>query len=458
MLKLNCFKASDIRGKLGEELNEEIAWRIGRAFGEYLKAKTVVVGGDPRLTSAALKHAVSEGLRDAGVNVLDLGMCGTEEVYFATFWLDVDGGVEITASHNPADYNGMKLVRKHAHPVGAESGLSEVCRLAEAGDFRAIRAHERGQYQQLSLRDRYIDHLLSVADVRVFPPLRVVINSGNGAAGPVVDALESRFQALNVPVELIKVHNTPDGNFPHGIPNPLLPECRKDTSDAVLKYRADLGIAFDGDFDRCFFFDNTGQFIDGYYIVGLLAEMFLQNSPGEKIVHDPRLTWNTIDLVSRAGGMPVMSRTGHAFVKARMREENAVYGGEMSAHHYFRDFAWCDSGMLPWLLIIGLLGTSGKSLRALVRERMNAFPVSGEINSVLSEPGAAIERVSSHFIADALNVDRTDGVSMEFVDWRFNLRVSGTECLVRLNVESRADPVLVENRTREILALLRQYA
>ncbi|WP_336222229.1 phosphomannomutase CpsG [Citrobacter amalonaticus] len=458
MLKLNCFKASDIRGKLGEELNEEIAWRIGRAFGEYLKAKTVVVGGDPRLTSAALKHAVSEGLRDTGVDVLDLGMCGTEEIYFATFWLDVDGGVEITASHNPADYNGMKLVRKYAHPVGAESGLSEVRRLAEAGGGRAIQAHERGQYQQLSLRDRYIDHLLSVVDIQTFPPLRVVINSGNGAAGPVVDALESRFQALNVPVELIKVHNTPDGNFPNGIPNPLLPECRKDTSDAVLKYRADLGIAFDGDFDRCFFFDNTGQFIDGYYIVGLLAEMFLQNSPGEKIVHDPRLTWNTIDLVNRAGGIPVMSRTGHAFVKARMREENAVYGGEMSAHHYFRDFAWCDSGMLPWLLIIGLLGTSGKSLRALVCERMNAFPVSGEINSFLSEPEAAIERVLSHFIADALIVDRTDGVSMEFIDWRFNLRVSGTESLVRLNVESRADPVLVENRTREILALLRQYA
>lgn len=454
MIKLNCFKASDIRGKLGEELNEEIAWRIGRAFGEYLKAKTVVVGSDPRLTSAALKHAVSEGLRDAGVNVLDLGMSGTEEIYFATFSLDVDGGIEITASHNPADYNGMKLVRRHAHPVGEETGLSDIRHLAEAGKFLA--PEKRGSYQPLSLRNAYIDHLLTVADVRAFPSLRVVVNSGNGAAGPVVDALESRFQALSVPVTLIKVHNTPDGHFPNGIPNPLLPECRKDTQDAVLKYGADMGIAFDGDFDRCFFFDNTGQFIDGYYIVGLLAEMFLQKYPAEKIVHDPRLTWNTIDIVSRAGGKAVMSRTGHAFMKNKMRKENAVYGGEMSAHHYFRNFGWCDSGMLPWLLVAGLLGTSGKSLRALVLERMNAFPVSGEINSVISEPESAIARVSAHFIPDALVVDRTDGVTMEFVDWRFNLRLSGTECLVRLNVESRANPELVDKRTQEILALLRQ--
>lgn len=456
MLKLNCFKASDIRGKLGEELNEEIARRIGRAFGEYLKAKVVVVGSDPRLTSPALKLAVSEGLRDAGVSVLDLGMCGTEEIYFATFWLGVDGGIEITASHNPADYNGMKLVRKHARPVGQDSGLQEIQRLAESGAFRLTEEEQRGGCRYLSLRERYIDHLLSVADVRTFQPLTIVINSGNGAAGPVVDALEARFRMLNVPLTLIKVHNTPDGHFPHGIPNPLLPECRQDTQNAVLQHGADMGIAFDGDFDRCFFFDNTGQFIDGYYIVGLLAEMFLQKYPGEKIVHDPRLTWNTRDIVSRAGGTPVMSRTGHAFMKERMREEKAVYGGEMSAHHYFRDFAWCDSGMLPWLLITGLLGTTGKSLRALVLERMNAFPVSGEINSALADPHSAIRRVTEHFMPRALVVDHTDGVSMEFVDWRFNLRTSGTESLVRLNVESRADPTLVQQRMNEILNLLRQ--
>lgn len=456
MLKLNCFKASDIRGRLGEDLNEEIAWRIGRAFGEYLEASTVVIGCDPRLTSAGLKQAVSEGLRSAGVNVLDLGMCGTEEVYFATFWLGVDGGIEITASHNPADYNGMKLVRRHARPVGEDSGLADIRHLAETGVFRDQRETERGSYRQISLREQYIDHLFSIADILSFPPLNIVVNSGNGAAGPVVDALELRFKELCVPVNLIKVHNTPDGRFPNGIPNPLLPECRQDTQDAVLQHGADMGIAFDGDFDRCFFFDNTGQFIDGYYIVGLLAGMFLQKSPGEKIIHDPRLTWNTTDIVSRAGGVPVMSRTGHAFMKARMREENAVYGGEMSAHHYFRDFAWCDSGMLPWLLIIGLMGTTGKSLRALVSERMRAFPVSGEINSVLSDPDAAIARVSEHFIPHALVVDRTDGVSMEFIDWRFNLRTSGTESLVRLNVESRANSALVQNRMHEILALLRQ--
>jgi len=456
MLKLTCFKASDIRGKLGDELNEDIAWRIGRAFGEYLDADTVVVGGDARLTSASLKAAVTEGLQSAGVNVLDLGLCGTEEVYFATFSLEVDGGIEITASHNPADYNGMKLVRKHARPVGQDSGLVEIRHLAESGTFRFRDEEARGSYRQLSLRDKYIDHLLSIVNIAAFPPLRLVINSGNGAAGPVVDALEARFRMHHVPVTLIKINNTPDGHFPNGIPNPLLPECRQDTQDAVLRYDADMGIAFDGDFDRCFFFDNTGQFIDGYYIVGLLAGIFLQNHPGEKIVHDPRLIWNTTDIIRCAGGIPVMSRTGHAFVKDRMYKEKAIYGGEMSAHHYFRDFAYCDSGMLPWLMVAELVGNSGKSLRSLVHECMEAFPVSGEINSVLTNPKSALARVEDYFRAQALAVDRTDGVSMVFSDWRFNLRTSDTEPLVRLNVESRADKELLQRRTQEILTILRQ--
>jgi phosphomannomutase len=359
MNKLTCFKAYDIRGKLGEELNEDIAWRIGRAYGEYLKPKTIVLGGDVRLTSEALKMALARGLRDAGVDVLDMGLSGTEEIYFATFHLGVDGGIEVTASHNPMDYNGMKLVREGARPISGDTGLRDIQRLAEANDFPQVVEDQRGSYQQINVQDAYIQHLLGYIDVKNLTPLKLVVNSGNGAAGPVIDALEARFKALNVPVSLIKVHNTPDGTFPHGIPNPLLPECRDDTRDAVIKYGADMGIAFDGDFDRCFLFDEKGQFIEGYYIVGLLAEAFLEKNPGARIIHDPRLSWNTVDVVTAAGGTPVMSKTGHAFIKERMRQDDAVYGGEMSAHHYFRDFAYCDSGMIPWLLVSELLCLKG---------------------------------------------------------------------------------------------------
>lgn len=456
MEKLTCFKAYDIRGKLGEELNEDIAWQIGRAYGEYLKPQTIVLGGDVRLTSETLKLALAKGLQDAGVDVLDIGLSGTEEIYFATFHLGVDGGIEVTASHNPMDYNGMKLVRKGARPISGDTGLRDVQRLAEANDFPPVNAQKRGSYRQINLRDAYIDHLLSYVDLANFKPLKLVINSGNGAAGPVIDALEQRFKANNVPVTFIKVHNTPDGNFPNGIPNPLLPECRDDTRNAVIEHHADLGIAFDGDFDRCFFFDGNGQFIEGYYIVGLLAQAFLEKNPGAKIIHDPRLSWNTVDVVTAAGGKPVMSKTGHAFIKERMREEDAIYGGEMSAHHYFRDFAYCDSGMIPWLLVTELLCLKGKTLEALVRDRMAAFPASGEINLKLDQAAPAIARVEAHFSGSALSVDRTDGISMSFPDWRFNLRSSNTEPVVRLNVESRSDTALMEARTQDILALLKQ--
>lgn len=456
MTTLTCFKAYDIRGRLGEELNDEIARRIGRAYGEYLKPETVVLGGDVRLTSEALKLALADGLRDAGVNVLDLGLSGTEEIYFATFHLGVDGGIEVTASHNPMDYNGMKLVRKGARPISGDTGLRDVQRLAEANDFPPVNPAKRGSYQRIDLRADYIDHLLGYIDVKNLTPLKLVINAGNGAAGPVVDAIEARLKALNVPVEFIKIHNTPDGNFPNGIPNPLLPECRDDTRNAVIKHGADMGIAFDGDFDRCFLFDEKGQFIEGYYIVGLLAEAFLEKHPGAKIIHDPRLSWNTVDVVNAAGGVPVMSKTGHAFIKERMREEDAIYGGEMSAHHYFRDFAYCDSGMIPWLLVTELLCLKGQSLGELVRDRMAAFPASGEINSKLADPAAAIARVEAHFAPQALETDRTDGISLAFADWRFNLRSSNTEPVVRLNVESRGNTPLMQARTEAILALLNQ--
>ncbi|WP_339865223.1 phosphomannomutase CpsG [Paremcibacter congregatus] len=452
MEKLTCFKAYDIRGQLGTELNEDISYRIGRAFGQFLKPERIVVGGDMRLTSDSLKHALSEGLRDSGVNVIDIGMTGTEEIYFATSYLDVDGGVEVTASHNPMDYNGMKLVREHSKPISGDTGLRDIQRLAEEDNFPTVTV--RGTYKKTSTLDAYVDHLMTYIDGRRMTPLKLVVNAGNGAAGHVIDALERVFTAKSIPVEFIKVHHTPDGTFPNGIPNPLLVENRKDTQQAVLEHKADMGIAWDGDFDRCFLFDEQGEFIEGYYIVGLLAEAFLKKNEGASIIHDPRLTWNTIDLVEAAGGVPVQSKTGHAFIKERMRLEDAVYGGEMSAHHYFRDFAYCDSGMIPWLLVAEMLCVKKMPLSEMVAERIRKFPSSGEINRKLDDPKAAIQRVLKAFEAQALHIDHTDGISVEYPDWRFNLRSSNTEPVVRLNVESRANTALMEQKTQEILALL----
>lgn len=452
MKKLTCFKAYDIRGKLEQELNYDVVYRIGRAFGQYLSAKKVVVGGDARATSEPLKLALSDGLIDAGVDVIDLGLTGTEEIYYAAQVMDVDGGIEITASHNPIDYNGLKLVRENAKPISGDTGLKDIQALAEQAEF--IEPVQKGRYQQASHLNEYTEHLLSYIDKDHIKPLKLVVNSGNGAAGHVVDALEERFQQLQIPIELIKIHHEPDSNFPNGIPNPLLPENRHATSSAVLEHKADMGIAWDGDFDRCFLFDEQGQFIEGYYIVGLLADAFLAKHPGAKVIHDPRLTWNSIDIIERSGGEAVMSKTGHAFIKERMRSEDAVYGGEMSAHHYFRDFGYCDSGMIPWLLVSELICRKGQPLSNLVAERIAAFPSSGEINSTLDNPNQAIQRIKAIFEQDALTVDYTDGVSMEFTNWRFNLRSSNTEPVVRLNVESRADVELMKVKTEQILSLL----
>lgn len=455
MAALTCFKAYDIRGELGTELNEDIAYRIGRAYGEFIRPKTIVVGGDVRLTSESLKLALANGLRDAGTDVLDIGMSGTEEIYFATFHLGLDGGIEVTASHNPMNYNGMKLVRENARPVSGDTGLRDVQRLAEANDFAPVEESKRGSYKQISVLDAYVDHLMGYIDLSNFTkPMKLVINSGNGAAGHIIDEIEKRFKQANAPVTFIKVHHEADGNFPNGIPNPLLPECRKDTSDAVREHQADMGIAFDGDFDRCFLFDENAEFIEGYYIVGLLAEAFLKKEPGAKIIHDPRLTWNTIDVVTKAGGIPVMSKTGHAFIKERMREEDAVYGGEMSAHHYFRDFAYCDSGMIPWLLLAELLKVKGETLSGLVSERMKAFPCSGEINFKVKDTHKVIETIKSEYLKDCVNENYIDGVSIEFEKWRVNVRNSNTEPLLRINVESRGCLREMELNTKKLIDVI----
>ena len=454
MEKLTCFKAYDIRGQLGTELDEDIAYRIGRAYAEFLKPKNVVLGGDVRLTSESLKKALGEGIRDAGSDVIDIGMVGTEQVYFATSHLNAGGGIEVTASHNPIDYNGMKPIREGSRPVSSDTGLLDIKAIAEANDFGAVDPDKRGAFEKVSILEDYLDHLCGYIKLDAIKPVKLLMNAGNGAAGPVVDALQSRFASLNLPIEIIKIHNEADGSFPNGIPNPILHENRASTIDAVIEYQADLGIAWDGDFDRCFLVDEKGQFIEGYYIVGLLAEAFLLKNPGSKIVHDPRLTWNTIEVVSRNGGEAIQSKTGHAFIKERMRLEDAVYGGEMSAHHYFRDFFYCDSGMIPWLLVMELMSSSGKPISELVNAMMVAYPSPGEINRAVADPTSAITRVREHYETEALLVDEIDGVSMEFTDWRFNLRMSNTEPVVRLNVETRADELLLKQKELEVLALL----
>ncbi|MBM7866713.1 phosphohexomutase domain-containing protein [Heliomicrobium gestii] len=453
----NPFKAYDIRGRVPDELNEDLAYRIGRAYVQLFPAKQVVVGYDVRPSSPALARALAAGLTDGGCDVIDIGCCGTEQVYFATFHWQLDGGIMVTASHNPADYNGMKLVRSEARPISGDSGLRDLEALATGakGDqwaFSRVAEGEGAGKGRILRRDDlmapYVAHLLSYVDRAALRPLKVVVNSGNGCAGPIIDALEA-----HLPFQFVKVHHEPDGSFPNGIPNPLLPENRLSTAEAVRKAGADGGIAWDGDFDRCFLFDEQGRFIEGYYLVGLLGQSFARRSPGARIIHDPRLTWNTREMVTEAGGLPVQSKTGHAFIKERMRLEDALYGGEMSAHHYFRDFAYCDSGMIPWLLVLETMSREGKALSELVAERMARFPCSGEINRRVTQTGAVLAEIEGRFTSGGV-VDRTDGLSVEFADWRFNLRASNTEPLLRLNVETRGDEALLRQKTAEILAVI----
>ncbi|KJV31658.1 phosphomannomutase/phosphoglucomutase [Luteibacter yeojuensis] len=445
---MKCFKAYDIRGRVPDELNEDIAYRLGRAFARTVGDGAVVVGYDIRLDSPVFAAAVVRGLNDEGRDAIDIGLCGTEEVYFQTFHRGVAGGVMVTASHNPIDYNGMKLVREGARPISGDTGLRDIERMVEDDDFGEPRPH-RGHVVRDHDKSSYVAHLLGYVDPGAMRPLKVVVNAGNGGAGRVIDLLES-----HLPLEFIRVNHEPDGSFPNGIPNPLLPENRDATAHAVREFGADLGIAWDGDFDRCFFFDATGEFIEGYYIVGLLAAQLLEKNPGAKIIHDPRLIWNTVDMVRAAGGTPIESKTGHAFIKERMRQEDAIYGGEMSAHHYFRDFAYCDTGMVPWLLVAERMSKTAVSLADMLAERMQAFPCSGEINFVVEDAQRAIARVLERYAGDAPRLDRTDGVSADFGSWRFNLRSSNTEPLLRLNVEARGDMALMSAKTIEISRLI----
>ncbi|MCR8724391.1 phosphomannomutase [Frigidibacter sp. ROC022] len=452
-MSLTCFKSYDIRGRIGVDLDADIARRIGRAFAEVLDARQVVLGRDIRNSSPELAAAVAAGLTATGVQVLDLGICGTEEVYFATGALEANGGIMVTASHNPIDYNGMKLVKAGAAPLDPVQDLKPIKALAESAAFAPDRAggaiHDRS-----GTRAAYVERVLSFVDVAALRPLHILVNAGNGAAGPTFDALATALEAAGAPLRFTRMHHAPDGSFPNGIPNPLLTANQPATAEAVRQAGADMGIAWDGDFDRCFFFDATGRFIPGEHIVGLLARAFLTRAPGAAIAYDPRVVLSTRDIIARAGGRAVQANTGHVNLKAALRSAGAVYGGEMSAHHYFRDFYCCDSGMIPWLLVAELLGRTGESLAGLVDEQMRRFPSSGEINFQIDDPAAAIARVEAAMIDRATARDDSDGLSLEFPGGRFNLRRSNTEPLVRLNVETRGDPALLDEMTAQITRLL----
>jgi len=450
-IQIDCFKAYDIRGQIPNELNADIAYRIGNATVEFLDAKRVVVGRDIRLSSEEFMQAVSRGIREAGAEVLDIGLGGTEMVYFATSHLNADGGIMITASHNPADYNGLKLVREDSRPISGDTGLKDIRKLAEQDE--RLTADTEGTLTPVDIFDDYISHLMTYIDVDKLRPLKIVVNAGNGGASIALDGLEK-----HLPFEFIKIHYEPDGSFPNGVPNPMLEENRQPTIDAIQESGADFGIAWDGDFDRCFFFDENGRFIEGYYIVGLLAQAQLEIEPGAAIVYDPRLVWNTQEIASQYGGRAVQSKSGHSFMKEVMREQDAVYGGEMSAHHYFRNFFYCDSGMIPWLLVAQLVSRPGASLLQLVDERMERFPASGEINRKVADAALAIQTIRDRYAPDASAIDATDGISLEFDQWRFNLRASNTEPVIRLNVESRADKALMQAKVREILSHLDNMA
>ncbi|MDD7983660.1 phosphomannomutase CpsG [Lentisphaera marina] len=462
-ISLNGFTPYDLRAKLGEQLNSDIAYAMGRAFALTQKAKRVCVGGDIRLSSEELKNSLARGLADAGCEVIDLGLTGTEEVYFATVHFKLDGGIQVTASHNPKDYNGMKFVGPNAIPIGMQNGLQDIKKSAEQflnQDDEESPNITSASIIKSSCFEAYISHILNFIDLAKLRPMRLLMNAGNGTAGHIIDAIENEFKKHHIPIEFIKINNDPNGKFPKGIPNPLLHSCRAETAQAVLDNNCDLGIAWDGDCDRCFFFDNKGDFIEGYFIVGFLAEAFLKHDPNQIILQDPRLTWNTIDIVKEAGGQCFKSKTGHAFIKKDMRERDAVYGGEMSAHHYFRDFFYCDSGMIPWLLVIELLSSKQADLHELLYKRIEMFPNPGELNYTINQKDAAIKAIEKYFREAELKplaIEYFDGLNIEFDDWRFSLRRSNTEPLVRLNIETRADKELLKNKLRLLNSLLDKW-
>lgn len=452
MTDTSGFGAYDIRGIYPKTINQELAYRVGRVFPELFDAKKIAIGHDIRLSGPTISDALARGLSEAGCEVFDIGECGTEMIYFATGFHGFDGGIMITASHNPQEYNGMKFVGKGVRPIGPTTGMNDLRDKLNDESFDWTPRIATGSIKKIDVMQDYIKCLLSYVEVDRLKPLKIVVNTGNGAAGTIINELEKVL-----PFEMIKIHNDPNGFFPNGVPNPLLPDARHETAKVVLENGAACGIAFDGDFDRCFMFDEKGGFIEGYYMVGLLAQDFLSKNKGEKIIYEPRVIWNTEEIVDEMGGEAVLCRSGHTYMKTKMREVNGVYGGEMASHHYFRDFYFCDSGMIPWLLVLELMSQTGKTLSSMVEERQAKFPISGEINTKVSSVETVkeiMDKVEAIY-APKGTVDHTDGVSVNFDQWRFNLRGSQTEPYIRLNVETKGDAALLKQKTDELLAIVR---
>jgi phosphomannomutase len=452
MINLDCFKAYDVRGKVPQELNSLLSYNIAVAYSKIIKPKKVVIGYDVRLSSPLLQEYFIRGLISSGVSVVDIKLCGTEEVYYHCFSdPTIDGGIMITASHNPADYNGIKMVGRAAKPISLDSELSLIRDYILLNWIDNIPPREEftDKYVIATDKTNYIKHLLSYVDLGTLKPLKILVDPGNGGAGLVTKELEQFL-----PFQICYINENPNGAFPNGVPNPMIAENRTATIAAVKSLSTDFGISWDGDFDRCFLFDETGRFIEPYYLIGLLTEIFLKKHPGEKIIHDPRLTWNTISLAKKLGGTAIQSKAGHSFIKEMMRKEKAIYGGEISSHHYFRDFGYCDSGMIVWLIIAELVCQTGTKLSDLIDPLRSNFACSEEINYSTNKFEEIKDALVKSLQGQSTKIDFIDGISMEFPLWRFNIRQSNTENLIRINVETKYDAKNVQHYLKKLESII----
>ncbi len=447
MLDPSVFKAYDVRGIYPTQLDEDGAYRVARAYTTHFEPRAVALGRDMRLSSPTMAKAAAEGIADAGSDVVDLGLVGTEMLYHAVTELGLEGGVCVTASHNPKEYTGMKIVRRGALPVGGDSGLADVQALAEAG-FGDV--ERRGEIRAADVWPSFVEKVLSFVDVDAIRPLRVVIDAANGMAGVMLPPVLERLPALDV----VRCHFDPDGSFPNHEPNPLLPENREFIVRKVVEEDADIGVAYDGDADRCFFVDDTGEFVPGDFATALMAEAVLARAPGEKVIYDVRASRAVPETIERAGGTPLVNRVGHAFIKQRMRAENAVFAGEVSAHYYFREFSQADTGVVPFLVMLELVSRSGRKLSELLRPYKERFFLTGEINTPVADVALKLQELKERYTAEGGRVSHLDGISIDFDDWHFNVRPSNTEPLLRLNLEATSESLMAEKRD-EVLALIR---
>ena len=449
MLDPKVFKAYDVRGMHPDELDEEGAYAIGRAYVEQFEPKSIAVGRDMRVSSPSMAGALIEGAADAGANVLDLGLVGTEMVYFAVGELGLDGGVCVTASHNPKEYTGMKIVRAGALPVGGESGLFDVRdrALELVRNEHKPSSTARGSVREEDIWAGFVEKVLSFVDIHEIKPLRVVIDAANGMAGTMLPPVLDRL-----PIDAVRCYFEPDGTFPNHEPNPLLPENREFIVERMREAEADLGVAYDGDADRCFFVDDTGEFVPGDFVTALLAQSVLEKNPGGKVIYDVRASWAVPKTIEEAGGVPLINRVGHAYIKHRMREEGAVFGGEVSAHYYFRDFSQADSGVVPFLLMLELISKRGQKLSEILRPYRERYFLTGEVNTPVADTARKLAELEERY-ADA-RISHLDGISVEYDDWHFNVRPSNTEPLLRLNLEALSKQLMEEKRD-EVIGVIR---